>query len=279
MEIYPENFKAIEELADEILPVGCILMTMRGSIAHGMYVPDTDPNSIDDIDLMGVYIESPGFYMGLDNKSLGYGGKKTDSQEYWVDSYDIVNYELRKLFGLLLKGNPNVLMLLFLDPQMIIHETPTWNKILQRREVFISQKAYHSFKGYAMEQMRKMTSGTHQGYMGEKRRKLVEQFGYDTKNAAHLIRLLRMGTEYLKRGTMTVNRQNVDAEELLDIKLGKWPLDKVRREAGRWMLELESAKEHSKLPEQADFEEASRLVTRLIRDYYRDLEFHGKVSM
>lgn len=51
--------------------------------------------------------------------------------------------------------------------------------------------------------------------MGQKRRELVRRVGYDAKNAAHLIRLLRMGIEFLTEGTLHVER--ADATELLDI--------------------------------------------------------------
>jgi DNA relaxase NicK len=44
------------------------------------------------------------------------------------------------------------------------------------------------------------------GYMGKKRRELVVRVGYDAKNAAHLIRLLRMGIEFLTEGTLYVER-------------------------------------------------------------------------
>ena len=67
--------------------------------------------------------------------------------------------------------------------------------------------------------------------MGQKRRELVRRVGYDAKNAAHLIRLLRMGIEFLIEGTMHVER--ADAPELLDIKRGEWPLEKVKAEAER----------------------------------------------
>jgi hypothetical protein len=49
------------------------------------------------------------------------------------------------------------------------------------------------------------------GYMGQKRRESVRRVGYDAKNAAHLIRLLRMGIEFLTEGTMHVER--ADAPE------------------------------------------------------------------
>src|SRR5574343_74283 len=44
--------------------------------------------------------------------------------------------------------------------------------------------------------------------------------GYDTKHGMHLIRLMRMGEEILKTGKVNVLRP--DAQELLDIRNGKW---------------------------------------------------------
>ena len=70
------------------------------------------------------------------------------------------------------------------------------------------------------------------GYMGEKRKKLVTKYGYDCKNAAHLIRLMRMCCEFLETGRLNVFRTK-DAQELIDIKSGKWTLDAVRNEAER----------------------------------------------
>lgn len=54
----------------------------------------------------------------------------------------------------------------------------------------------------------------------EKRSVLEEQFGYDTKHAMHLVRLLRMGVEALRDGQLVVKRP--DAKELLDIRNGAW---------------------------------------------------------
>lgn len=265
----------INQVLNRVTPSGCIFMAYRGSHAHGLYVENSDSNSTDDVDLMGVYVEDMDFYTGLQNKTHGFGGQKSDTQEYWVDEYDVVNYELRKLFGLLLKGNPNVLTLLFLNPKYIILQEPEWDKILENKELFVSQKAFYSFGGYANEQLRKMTSHAHQGYMGEKRKALVEKYGYDTKNAAHLIRLLRMGVEYLKHGYLTIDRTNVDREELLSIKKGEWSLEDVRKEAERWETELQRAKETSKLPEKADFDKVNRLCSNLIQDYYERIRSAG----
>lgn len=57
----------------------------------------------------------------------------------------------------------------------------------------------------------------------EKRSELEEQFGYDTKHAMHLVRLLRMGEEILTGQGVIVKRP--DAVELLDIRAGAWGYD------------------------------------------------------
>lgn len=59
----------------------------------------------------------------------------------------------------------------------------------------------------------------------EARSALEEQFGYDTKHAMHLVRLLRMGAEALEQGVLHVKRP--DAAELLSIRHGKWTYDEV----------------------------------------------------
>ena len=48
------------------------------------------------------------------------------------------------------------------------------------------------------------------------------RFGYDTKHAALLVRLLRMGREIVHTGKVHVWRGDRDAEELLAIRAGKW---------------------------------------------------------
>ena len=57
------------------------------------------------------------------------------------------------------------------------------------------------------------------------RSELEEQYGYDTKHAAHLVRLLRMGAEALETGRLNVFRP--DAQELLSIRHGAWTYDEV----------------------------------------------------
>jgi len=302
---------------DRLLPEGLISLCWRGSVAHGMYVPKSDPDSIDDKDVMGIYIGPLEHY-------LGFG--RDDVYEQWEGEWDCVFYELRKFIGLLLNCNPNVLSLLWLKPTGIIYESPLGQRMREHRDLFVTKKAYHSFSGYAHAQFKKMISFNQEaqalmqqleeqlasfgidpescdaghslrtldgqpfvgattemmevvkryrgerrryysgGYMGTKRRELVRRVGYDAKNAAHLIRLLRMGIEFLTEGTMHVER--ADAPELLSIKRGEWSLEKVKAEAERLFQLSQEAYVRSTLPPEPDRDRAECLCVEMISQYH-----------
>lgn len=93
----------------------------------------------------------------------------------------------------------------------------------------------------------------------EKRHALEVQFGYDTKHAMHLVRLLRMGEEILKTGEVLVKRP--DAKELLDIRNGAWALEDLLK----WAEEKDnyirgSLYRDSKLPKNTDIKLAAKTL-------------------
>jgi hypothetical protein len=305
------------EQISELLPDNLIFLGYRGSIAHNMYVPQSNKDSIDDKDLMGVFIAPLEHY-------LGFG--RDDVQERFIKEWDTVSYEIRKFIHLLLKCNPNVLSLLWLDDQHIIYQHELGGLLRSHRKIFVSKQAYHSFTGYAYAQFKRMThfnqeaqqemsaledviaqlgldcsephptqderdtlimEGTFAGkklgelvdryqgikrkyfsggYMGAKRRELVRRVGYDAKNAAHLIRLLRMGVEFLVEGELHVAR--ADAENLLEIKRGEWTIDRVKEEAERLFKLAEEAYIRSSLPVKPDTTRAEALCQGIISKYY-----------
>lgn len=100
--------------------------------------------------------------------------------------------------------------------------------------------------------------------MGEKRKAMVRKYQYDVKNASHLIRLLRMGAEFLESGTLNVYR-TTDADELKIIKRGGWTLDQVKGEAERLFAGIEAARSRSPLKEAPDRDAAHALLVELHR--------------
>lgn len=237
----------------EIVPKNTILLGFVGSIAHGTYVPSNNPNSIDDKDIMGICIAPKNVYLGL---------KKFEQKEKKFGEWDSVVYEIIKFFRLLLKQNPNALSLLWLQEKDYIKKVGAGEVILENREIFTSKEAYHSFVGYAHGQLHRMEHMAFKGYMGEKRKQLVKKFGYDVKNAAHLIRLLRMGIEYLTDGVLRVYRQ--DNYEIIDIKSGKWSLEKVKKESDRLFKLAEESYVRSELPPKPDFVRAEDLLMSIL---------------
>lgn len=71
------------------------------------------------------------------------------------------------------------------------------------------------------------------------RAELEEKFEFDTKHAAHAIRLMRMGLEILKFGVVDVYR-HADKDELLSIRNGAWTYEAVLEEAKRLDDEAEA---------------------------------------
>lgn len=63
------------------------------------------------------------------------------------------------------------------------------------------------------------------------RAELEVKFGYDTKHAAHLVRLIRMCNEILETGKVNVDRTGIDAEELIAIRAGSWEFDRLEEYA------------------------------------------------
>jgi uncharacterized protein len=228
-----------------------ILTCYRGSISHGTYEPNKNPNSIDDKDILACVVPPLEYYFGL--KEFGSRG----TQEAFIGEYDIVIYELRKLVRMLAQGNPNVLSMLWLEPTDYIKVTPAGQMLIDNRGLFIGKHVYNSFVGYARGQLHRMTHNAFEGYMGAKRKALVDKFSFDTKNACHLIRLLRMSIEFLVEGKLYVRRP--DATELLEIKHGEWSLDKVMVEANRLFDLADKAYIASDLPKGVDYDKINQL--------------------
>lgn len=115
-----------------------------------------------------------------------------------------------------------------------------------------------------LDRFRKLHHSHFSGYMGEKRKAMVRKYQYDVKNAAHLIRLLRMGAEFLETGTLSVYRTS-DADELKLIKRGGWTLPQVKAEAERLFAGIEEARARSPLKENPDAVAAGELLLELHR--------------
>jgi len=255
----PKDLREKKELSE-----WAVLLAYRGSITHGLYVPQNKPESIDDKDVMSIIIPPIEYYFGL--KEFGSRGTKEIKQNEW----DIVIYELKKFISLLAKGNPNVLSMLWLEETHYIKRTDEGCKLIENRDLFKSKQVYHSFTGYAYGQLHRMTHFKFEGYMGAKRKSLVEKFGLDVKNACHLIRLLRMGIEFLIEGELYVQRK--DAQQLLEIKRGEWSLEQIKAEADKLFKKAEDLYSISTLPNHPDYDKIDDLCINIFANYFSKID-------
>lgn len=241
----------------QLIPSGTILLGYRGSIAHGTYVPQDQPDAIDDKDLLGVCIGPLDIYFGL---------RQFEQLEARLREWDCVTYELRKFVRLLEGANPNVLSLLWLDPNHYVIRHALGERLIANRHLFLTKKIYYSFTGYAYGQLKRIMHKEFAGYMGERRKELVLRHGYDTKHASHLIRLLRMGIEALRDGELHVHRH--DAQDLLAIKQGKYALEDIKSMAQELFRRAEAAYDGSSLPKSPNHEAINTLVMDLLKDKF-----------
>jgi predicted nucleotidyltransferase len=244
----------------ENLPGTLILEGYRGSHAHGTYIPSDDPNSIDDIDYLGIYVMPMNYYLGLSSYY-----HKHEVVESFIGHIDKVYYEIKKFFTLASACNPNVMSILYNRPEDYTIITPAGQMLLDNRDMFLSrQKIFNAFGGYARGQLKRMSHIKFEGYMGAKRKKLVEKFGYDCKNAGHCIRLLVLGIELLTTGQMQVYREK-DRQLFIDIKTGKYTLTEVQQMAESLFMEFEQAFNKSPLPMENDPDRIDKLLISIIK--------------
>jgi hypothetical protein len=139
-------------------------------------------------------------------------------------------------------------------PEKVLTMTPEDWKVLRA-----------SFPNVAsqLQEFRELHRKHFSGYMGTKRKGLVTKFGYDTKNAAHTIRILRMAREIADEQPMRVFRP--DAEELKAIKRGEWSIDDVKAEADRLLTEIREleAKNADKIPPDWPEDELNRMLVEM----------------
>jgi len=240
-----------------------ILKGFRGSIAHETFQEDI---TRDDKDIMGIFIPPPNVLFGLDKmETIERMFDEKVSQKKTV-TWDIVYYSLPKYLHLILKQNPNVLSLLWLKENYYLTVTSFGKKLIEAREQLLTRQCYDSFCGYARSQLHRMTHQTSTGRLGKKRKELVERFGYDVKNASHLIRLLKMGSEALSLGRLIVARP--DNSMLLEIKRGEWSLEKVEKYADELFSRLDEAMIHSPLPTKPNRSFINHLCQDIMQTYY-----------
>jgi predicted nucleotidyltransferase len=104
----------------------------------------------------------------------------------------------------------------------------------------------------------------HQAERNPARAKLEAEFGYDTKHAMHLVRLMRTGLDVLRTGSLAVRR--ADAAELVAIRNGALDYEALMAEAERLDREMEASLASCALPADVDYDAVDALLVEIVRE-------------
>jgi predicted nucleotidyltransferase len=206
-----------------------ILEAHAGSTVYGTAIEDSD------IDLRGLAVPPPRFFLGME----------AFEQSEQKDP-DRTIYGIRKWFRLAEQGNPNILELLWTPRNHYTVWTDEGARLVEHRDLFLGKHIKPRYIGYARSQLHRMKKLNKGANTNPKRVALVNRWGFDTKNAMHLVRLLRMGLEILTEQTLHVQRH--DARDLLAIRNGEWSYERVIRESERIEALIDEAVVRCDLP-------------------------------
>lgn len=236
-----------------------ILKVLGGSRAYGTH------NEESDIDIKGVCIASKLNYLGFQKRF-----EQEEKQVFKGDEHDEVIYDIQKFFKLACDCNPNILDILFCDDSDVLIADEIGQDLRTVRNLFLSKKAKHTFAGYAVSQLHRIIKKEKPAGKNSSRYHLWEKYGYDTKYAYHLVRLLRMGEEILRDGTVIVKRP--DAEELISIRNGAWTLDQLQKYANDQLEVIDKLYQTSSLRYSPDLETLNELCAKFIeRSFMEDI--------
>ncbi len=224
-----------------------IAVCQIGSVSHGTNL-DTSDN-----DWHAVVIPPMQMLIGL---STWEGG------DLKTPDVDLKVHSLVRFVKLALKGNPDILGLLWLQPEHYLYQGEEFGQLIAHREAFTSKQAAKPLIGYAESELQQMIKRSSSRDLGAKRKSLIEQFGYDVKQAAHVIRLCRMCVEFMDTGVLRVYREK-DREELIHIKTGGLSYDDAVKLCGHEMDLARAAEERSYLPPRPQQAEIEQLVMEL----------------
>jgi len=98
------------------------------------------------------------------------------------------------------------------------------------------------------------------------RKELERKFGYDCKNATHLLRLLNMCVDILEHGTITVLRP--DSEFLRDVRNGKYTYDQVIKMAAALEQKCEALYSTTTLQKESKRVAINKLLISLQKKYW-----------
>lgn len=241
-----------------------------GSQAYG-----TNEEGKSDYDIIGVcmppkeiiFPHLAGEIYGFDTKVARFESFENIGAVLEKKEYDLKIYNIVKFFRMAADCNPFILEALFVPANLILHSTKLGQLIRENRKLFLSKKCWHTLKGYAYSMLHK---SLHKKYENSKRKKEVDAFGFSTKSAYHVVRLMSEAEQILTTGDLNLQ---ANREQLKSIRRGEWSIEQIKDFFETKEKVLEDLYINSKtIPDRIQEKEIKELLLKCIEEHY------GKVS-
>lgn len=255
------------------LPANTHYETIMGSVAYGV------SNDTSDMDVYGFCVPPKDeLFPHLRGEIIGFGTPKQRFSQYQQHhlkdpdaqggagrDYDLTIYNIVDYFQLVMKNNPNIIDSLFTADTCVLHINRIGQMVRDARRSFLHKGCWHTFKGYAYQQVTKMAGHERTG----KRKEVVEEFGFDVKFAYHVVRLLNEVEQILTEGDLDLMRNR---EQLKSIRRGEWTEQQIREYFTKKEAELETLYQSSTLPVAPDEAKVKQLLLNCLEEHYGKLE-------
>ena len=133
----------------------------------------------------------------------------------------------------------------------------------ENRNLFLHKGSWHNFKGYAYSQLSKLEDRANKE--NPKRVQDIAVYGYDTKFAYHIVRLLLEVEQILTEYTLDLER---NSSVLKAIRKGEWTLDRVKSFMYNKEIDLESVYNTSELRYKPDEQAIKALLMECLEMHY-----------
>lgn len=245
-------------------------VTVMGSHAYGSATEDSDydfygfcvpPIEVVFPHLLG-YIPLFGKQQKNFNQLMLQG---VSSEEY--GDVDITIYNIVRYFHLVMENNPNMLDSLFVPEHCVVLSDNVGKMVRDNKRLFLSEKLFHRFKGMAFSHMKRITSRTREG----KRKEHVDKYGFDVKDASHVVRLMCEVEDFLFLGDADLS---ANSSVIRDVRNGEWSLTDVETFFEGKIAYIERALEVGKgvLPKYPDEDKIKLLLVECLEEKYGSLE-------
>lgn len=239
-----------------------VLMTEVGSTVHGINLPGND-----DLDFLAVAIPPLTHTLGLKNFEHFVYRTKAEGERSTHEDIDLTVYSLQKATRLLLAANPTVLLLLFTPNDRCPLLCQEGQALRRLSRAIASKKAATSFLGYIETQQERLEG--RKGQMRVNRPELVEQHGFDTKYASHIVRLAYQGIEYLQHGRFTVPMHPAHQAAIRSLRSGEISFQDAQAWINELIQQLRDAERFSSLPDEPDYADVNRFLIEAHISFWR----------